>query len=487
MFLICAKNGILVFMIDSTQNRKEAPLIRSGYSKLMSLFRLIDNVIIFMTLWVIMEYSNLRWDVVDAWMVMLSLVTFGFFAEVFKIYDVIFTLKTKFLFIRMWSAWFLSCGTMVLILVLYGIELKHWTLYITWMSIVPVLFIGSIFFRRKSPYWGERYHTQSGRIGIVGANQLGKKIKTELDDMTWMGFEFVGFYDDRKPSNDKERRLSESEGPCGTLTDLVEDAKNGKIEVIYITLPMSAEARIKAVINSLADSTATVYIVPDLSRFDLLCPHVTSVNGIPALGIYDSPVKYHRIAKRIEDIVLSLLFLSILIIPMAIIALAIKLSSKGSVIFKQTRYGIGGEPITVWKFRSMTVSEDGNAVQQAKKNDARVTKLGGFLRKTSLDELPQFFNVLGGKMSIVGPRPHAVAHNEYYREQIHGYMLRHKVKPGITGWAQINGFRGETKEISSMEGRIKYDLEYIHNWSHWLDIKIIFLTFFKGFIGSKAY
>ena len=174
-------------------------------------------------------------------------------------------------------------------------------------------------------------------------------------------------------------------------------------------------------------------------------------------------------------------------IPMMVIATGVKLTSKGPVFFKQTRYGMDGEKIKVWKFRTMTVTEDGDTVTQAQKNDSRITPFGGFLRRTSLDELPQFFNSLGGSMSIVGPRPHAVAHNEQYRAQIQGYMLRHKVKPGITGLAQINGFRGETDTLDKMQGRVHYDLKYIQNWSLLLDIEIIFLTIFKGFVGKNAY
>jgi putative colanic acid biosynthesis UDP-glucose lipid carrier transferase len=174
-------------------------------------------------------------------------------------------------------------------------------------------------------------------------------------------------------------------------------------------------------------------------------------------------------------------------IPMLAIAAAVKLTSKGPVIFKQKRYGLDGKQITVYKFRSRTTQDNGAVVKQATKNDARLTKIGGFLRRTSLDELPQFINVLQGRMSHVGPRPHAVAHNEQYRKIITGYMLRHKVKPGITGWAQVNGLRGETETVNKMVQRVEYDLDYIHRWSIWFDIKIVFMTVFNGFINKNAY
>jgi putative colanic acid biosynthesis UDP-glucose lipid carrier transferase len=157
------------------------------------------------------------------------------------------------------------------------------------------------------------------------------------------------------------------------------------------------------------------------------------------------------------------------------------------MLFKQRRYGLNGAVVEVWKFRSMTVCEDGETLQQAKKGDARITPLGAFLRRTSLDELPQFFNVLQGSMSVVGPRPHAVTHNEQYRQLIKGYMLRHKVKPGITGWAQINGWRGETDTLDKMKMRVEFDMEYIQNWTLWFDLKIVFFTIFRGFVGENAY
>ncbi|HCX4781159.1 TPA: undecaprenyl-phosphate glucose phosphotransferase, partial [Escherichia coli] len=221
--------------------------------------------------------------------------------------------------------------------------------------------------------------------------------------------------------------------------------------------------------------------------FNILQSRTEEVNGIPVVPIFETPLNgINMVLKRLEDIILSVVILTLISPILIIISLCVKLTSPGPIIFKQTRYGMDGKPIKVWKFRTMVVMENDN-VTQATKNDVRVTKVGRFLRRTSLDELPQFFNVLFGGMSIVGPRPHAVIHNEQYRSLIEGYMLRHKVKPGITGWAQINGWRGETDTLEKMEKRVEYDLEYIREWSIWLDIRIIFLTIFKGFIGKAAY
>ena len=213
-----------------------------------------------------------------------------------------------------------------------------------------------------------------------------------------------------------------------------------------------------------------------------------SIGSVQALSVYDTPFQgASDLLKRAEDIVLSSIILLMLTLPMLCIAAAVKLTSPGPVIFKQKRYGLDGKQILVYKFRSMKVQDNGPVVKQATKNDPRITKLGAFLRRTSLDELPQFINVLQGRMSIVGPRPHAVAHNEEYRKLIKGYMLRHKVRPGITGWAQVNGLRGETETINKMVKRVEYDLDYIHRWSVWLDLKIIFMTVFNGFINKNAY
>ncbi|HBR2507979.1 TPA: exopolysaccharide biosynthesis polyprenyl glycosylphosphotransferase [Klebsiella pneumoniae] len=212
------------------------------------------------------------------------------------------------------------------------------------------------------------------------------------------------------------------------------------------------------------------------------------MNGVPVVPLFDTPLNgINMVFKRVEDVFFSIIILFLISPVLAVIALLIKLTSPGPILFKQIRYGMDGKAIKVWKFRSMKVMENDDRVIQATKNDTRVTKVGGFLRKTSLDELPQFINVLFGSMSIVGPRPHAVAHNEQYRKLIQGYMLRHKVKPGITGLAQVNGWRGETDTLDKMEKRIEYDLEYIRTWNIVLDIKIIFLTVFKGFIGKTAY
>ncbi|HBX6717350.1 TPA: undecaprenyl-phosphate glucose phosphotransferase, partial [Klebsiella pneumoniae] len=297
----------------------------------------------------------------------------------------------------------------------------------------------------------------------------------------WLGFVVVGIYNPTKiDSDDIEYK--------GDFQKLIDDAKSGKIDRIYIAMKMSDEKEMKELIRSLTDTTCSVILIPDIFTFNILQSRTEDVNGVPVVPLFDTPLNgINMVFKRLEDIILAAIIILLISPILLVIAAVVKATSPGPVIFKQTRYGMDGKPIKVWKFRTMKVMENDDTVKQATKNDVRVTRVGSFLRKTSLDELPQFFNVLFGGMSIVGPRPHAVAHNEQYRNLIEGYMLRHKVKPGITGWAQINGWRGETDTLDKMQKRVEFDLEYIREWNIWLDLKIIFLTIFKGFVNKSAY
>jgi putative colanic acid biosynthesis UDP-glucose lipid carrier transferase len=307
--------------------------------------------------------------------------------------------------------------------------------------------------------------------------------------MPSLGYRFLGYYDDRKAEEGRRHHLDDQTWQ-GNLAKLFEDAKIGKVEAIFITLPMSAENRVREILNTLGDTTATVFYVPDLFAFNLVSSRCVMMQGVPCFSVYGSPFDQEPLdglLKRMEDIVLSTLILCLILMPMLFIALGVKISSPGPVIFRQKRYGVDGSSIDVWKFRTMTVCENGAQVVQATRNDPRIKPYGAFLRKYSLDELPQFFNVLQGRMSIVGPRPHAVSHNELYRKEITSYMLRHKVKPGITGLAQVSGCRGETDTLEKMERRVVYDLTYIQNWSLLLDLKIIFLTMFQVFKDLNAY
>ena len=268
----------------------------------------------------------------------------------------------------------------------------------------------------------------------------------------------------------------------------MERTRTGEIQVVFITISMRAEDRIRSFISELSDTTASVYIVPDLFVFQLLHSRWSEVQGLPVVSIFENPFYgIDGMLKRSLDFVLAGICLIAGFIPMAIISLLVKLTSPGPIFFLQSRYGLDGREIKVWKFRTMTCCEDGAHIKQATADDSRITKIGAFLRRTSLDETPQLINVLLGNMSLVGPRPHATAHNEYYRKEIEGYMLRHKVKPGITGLAQVNGYRGETETLDKMEKRVFFDHQYIRSWSIWLDVKILFQTVGIVFKQQNAY
>ena len=325
------------------------------------------------------------------------------------------------------------------------------------------------------------------RVAIAGLNDLGRQTAQNIDDDAGLGLKLVGFFDDRV-----ERR-QDSTGEAnyslsGDLANLVNRCRDGEVDTVLITLPMRAEERIKYLLDQLSDSTASVYIVPDFFVFELLHSRWTSMGGLPAVSVFENPLfGVDGVLKRVADILLATCALLVAGIPMMIIAGLVKFTSAGPVFFRQKRYGLDGREILVWKFRSMRTCDNGPVVKQATKDDPRITKVGKVLRKTSLDELPQLFNVLEGTMSLVGPRPHASAHNEQYRSLIRGYMLRHKVKPGITGLAQVNGCRGETETIDKMERRVQWDHQYIRRWSLWLDLKILAKTVFIVWKQEEAY
>jgi putative colanic acid biosynthesis UDP-glucose lipid carrier transferase len=323
------------------------------------------------------------------------------------------------------------------------------------------------------------------RAVIVGMNPQGEALAREITGSDYAGIQLLGFIDDRGD----ERCVKQAQFKLiGKIDQLPEFVKRNRVQFIYLSLPMTSRPRILQVLDGLKDTTASIYFVPDMFITDLIQGRSDAVCGVTVISVCDTPFRgYSGFLKRSSDILLSLLILFLISPLMLLIAILIKLDSPGPVFFKQRRYGLDGEEIVVYKFRSMVVTEDGAEIAQAKKNDARITRLGAFLRRSSLDELPQFVNVLQGRMSVVGPRPHAVAHNELYRTLIKGYMVRHKVRPGVTGWAQVNGQRGETDTLDKMQARIDFDLDYLRNWALQLDLYIILKTIRLVFKDSAAY
>jgi putative colanic acid biosysnthesis UDP-glucose lipid carrier transferase len=317
-------------------------------------------------------------------------------------------------------------------------------------------------------------HVPHRRAVVVGLTEHGLQLESKLREDPLLCTDVMGFFDDRSPARLPVACHQRILGGAAQLSEYVR--RNG-INVVYITLPMNRDPRIMGLLDELKDSTASIYFVPDIFVFNLIQARFDLINGIPVVAVRESPFYgVHGVMKRLSDVTIAALCIVLLSPLLLLIAAGVRLSSKGQVIFKQKRYGLDGYPIIIYKFRSMTVVEDGETIYtQVSRNDVRVSRFGAFLRRTSLDELPQLFNVLEGSMSLVGPRPHAVAVNEQYRRLIPRYMVRHKVKPGITGWAQINGCRGGD-DLETMTKRIAFDLEYLCNWSLGLDIVIILKT-----------
>ena len=356
---------------------------------------------------------------------------------------------------------------------------------LTWIFVTPVLQVAAMAIGARIVGW-QLAQPQARRTAvIVGGGALGVKVARALGDGEASGVHFVGYFDDRA---DERLDAEAAARRLGGLRDVAAYITTHAVREVYITLPLGSQPRIVELLEQLQGTTASILFVPDVFGISIIQGRLQDMNGIPVVGICETPFTgTNELVKRISDLVLASIIL-VLIAPLLIaIAIGVKLSSPGPVIFKQRRNGLDGEEITVWKFRSMTAQDNGPVVRQATRDDPRITRFGAFIRRTSLDELPQFFNVLQGRMSIVGPRPHAVAHNEAYRSMIKAYMVRHKVKPGITGWAQVNGHRGETDTLDKMKARVEYDLEYLRNWSLGLDLQIIVRTIRLVFFDRQAY
>jgi putative colanic acid biosynthesis UDP-glucose lipid carrier transferase len=313
---------------------------------------------------------------------------------------------------------------------------------------------------------------------IVGAGPLGRELASAISLDPFEIIRIAAYFDDRNHErlgchDEKDRTIT----PFGRLSDVARYVQDHQIQRIYIALPMASQPRILALLDALRDTTASIYFAPDIFVHDLIQARIETIGGMPVVAVCESPFfGTEAFVKRLSDIVLAVIAIALTTPVMVGVAIAVATTSPGPILFRQRRYGLDGREIEVWKFRSMRTQDDGAVIRQATREDARITSVGRWIRKTSLDELPQFFNVLQGRMSVVGPRPHAVAHNEMFRSLIKGYMVRHKVKPGITGWAQVNGARGETATVDAMSRRIDLDLAYLRNWSLNLDLQILWGT-----------
>lgn len=477
---------ITSMFIQSLQSNKYNGFIRQNRSFILAFVKVTD-IFIIISLYIyyldIFDESIAKEKIA---VLLCSTLTYEFFATINNLYSTPRGARFLLIIKNIFTAWVAS----VFIVLAFtsftnGIENHKLHSLFYWLLTTPIFLSGWHLIVRLILVLLRKSGRNARRTAIAGATSLGLDIAHIITQQSWMGYNLMGFFDDRKPSGN---RINNKIDLVGGFDEMINLAKQNKLDVIFITLPMCSEKRIKSILDELSDTSTVVYFIPNFFVFDLLGSKIENFNGLPAVCVYNTPHSdIDGFSKRLLDIVLSLIILAVIALPMLIIAIGVKLSSPGPVFFLQHRYGFRGEEIQVWKFRTMRVCEDGAVVKQATQGDPRITPFGQFLRRTSLDELPQFINALQGRMSIVGPRPHAVAHNELYRGQIKGYMLRHNVKPGITGLAQIRGFRGETDTLDKMEGRVHSDLEYIQNWSVWLDLEIVFLTIFKGFTDKNAY
>ncbi len=470
-------------------SKKPTDLGGSADAEIAPLMRLVDFVLIYLALWLPTYARGAAWDERSWAAATIAAVVFLIIGQSLGLYRSTRGARLKRQLFRAWAGWFVGVVPTLLFLVFISKQSEEFSRLIvsTWFALAP--FLISVWRTATTLLLRElRSRGYNKRAAaIVGMTELGEQLAIQMNALPTLGLDVYGFYDDR--IDERCHPIPEHLGRrIGTLADVVEAAKAGEIDLIYIAFPLRAEPRINELLAQLSDTTASVYLAADFLAFDLLHARWGMLGGVPTISLHETP--FYGVdgwLKRLEDVVIGITILTIIAVPMLVIGILVKLNSPGPVLFRQRRYGLNGEVIRVLKFRSMTVTEDGVDIKQATKDDPRITRLGAFLRRTNLDELPQFLNVLEGSMSIVGPRPHAVAHNELYRRKVQRYMLRHKVKPGITGWAQVNGWRGETDTLEKMEKRVEHDLDYIQNWSVLWDLQIIFMTVFGSGARRNAY
>lgn len=390
------------------------------------------------------------------------------------------------LFLRLAASW-----ALVLMIGLFFSFMIHHVGHVSrlWLFYWYAIGVAMLMAYRSAVYFVLRYLRTKGlnskRVVLVGYGTTGQELHRRAHDLDWAGYDVVAVHaapeDACKITDPTIVRIPD-------LQKIHEYVVANHIHEIWITLPLMESPKLQQLQYLLRNTLVDIRWAPDILGLQMLSNKMTNFLGFPVVDL-NQPISsgLNGIVKDIFDKVFALVALILLIPLFLVLAVLIKQSSPGPIFFKQPRLGLNGKKFNVYKFRTMKVHEEHGTVTQATKNDPRITPIGAFLRRTSLDELPQFINVLLGDMSVVGPRPHALQHNEMYKDLLEMYMLRHRVKPGITGWAQIHGHRGETDTVDKMAKRVQFDLHYIQNWSLWMDIRIIVWTAFKGWTGKNAY
>jgi putative colanic acid biosysnthesis UDP-glucose lipid carrier transferase len=446
----------------------------------------VPALVIALTLFVITKLYGLEFDQLFLALATIAAVFSGILLRPPAEQESILQIDSGAMVLDMLLRWAITIGLLFGVGYITGFD-EHYPrrVVVTWVIVSPLLALGTnVLLQLLMRHVVISRENQRSAV-IVGVNSASLQLADNLTRNLELGIRLVGLFDDRG----MERLDSMGEHQLlGRLSEIAGYVKEKRIDVIFIALPIRHVQRVMDLLDELHDSTASIYYVPDVFVFDLIQSRTAEIMGIPVVAMCETPFfGYRGVMKRVTDLGFTLAIMSIALLPMLAIGCLVKLTSKGPAIFRQRRYGLDGEEIVVYKFRTMRVTEDGAQITQARRNDPRVTPVGGFLRRFSLDELPQLINVLQGRMSLVGPRPHAVAHNEQYRRLIKGYMIRHKVLPGITGLAQVSGCRGETAELEQMQARVNFDLEYLRRWSPTLDLKILVKTALQTVINHKAY
>jgi len=453
--------------------------LRSIDSSFVWLHRLIDTLIPPTVLFLLLQNRGINWIIIYQNAAILSGLLLPLMGQLCSVYH---SWRGRSLFEGsriIFQSWIMTWAVLIILAFLFKVSAQYSRVVLSeWFLFTPIILISYRIVIRTllaNLYTAGKFVK---KVAIYGSGESYEHLSKIFSRNSRLGYQLVNTYDDLP-----EETIN------GGFKILLDDAKNGLFQTLYIALPARREPEIKFLLNELSDTAVSIKYLPDLFNFGLMHSSMTAIGGLPVINIYDTPLDDpgNTVIKRLVDIILSILIL-LLISPLFLfIAIGVKLSSPGPAIFKQLRYGLNGDEINVYKFRSMTTLDNASVVKQAGINDSRLTRFGSLLRRTSLDELPQFINVIQGRMSIVGPRPHAVAHNEEFRKLVPKYMQRHLIKPGITGWAQINGWRGETDTLEKIQKRVDFDLYYIKHWSLWMDIRIIILTVFIGFINRNAY
>ena len=458
------------------------------------LFQILDILVITLCAVVMYRVRNTFWVLTGDYQLLLLVILF-LTINVFSWWDVYKIQHGRWLYKSLSNltiAWFAValCLSMITFFTKSGENFSRLWVMMTFISSYALMIISRVaiwsYTQRQ-----KRKESHQRSIVIIGASDLGLRACDATIEEHWAGLHPVALFDDDPELHGTEYRGVKIEGDIEQALEYIEQRRKTDehaIKEVWIALPLSASEKIEQLQVALQNTATNIFLVPDLFGANFSRYSLVESAGVMMLNLSATPmVGGLEKLKRTEDIIISIIMSLVLSPILLITALAIKLESSGPVFFKQRRYGLDGKEILVWKYRSMTVSEDGETIPQATPLDSRVTRVGAFIRRYSIDELPQLINVLNGTMSLVGPRPHAVAHNEYYRTKVHGYMARHKIRPGITGWAQVNGCRGETEALEKMQRRLRYDLEYIQNWSIALDLRILLKTLATVLFDKNAY